>query len=91
MRYSWFHENCSFSVQCTLINKHYLSIPEWTQVAGGTVIRKHTIQGSFDLVNAVVLTVDVYVDVVVLIVNVYVDVADDAVVVDVDRKYSRLT
>ena len=34
---------------------------------------------------------DVYVDVVVLIVNVYVDVADDAVVVDVDRKYSRLT
>ena len=40
MNYSWFHENCS-SVNSRLMNTIYLSLR--TQVAEGTVFRKHTV------------------------------------------------
>ena len=41
IRYSWFHENGSFSVHS--FNGYNLSIPEYTLVAEATVFRKHTV------------------------------------------------
>ena len=40
--YRWYHENGSFSVNS--FNEHYLSISQYTtQVAEGTVFRKHVV------------------------------------------------
>ena len=42
LTYRWYHENGSFSVNS--FNEHYLSISQYTtQVAEGTVFRKHMV------------------------------------------------
>ena len=39
--YSWFHENCSFSINS--FNEHYLFIAQYAQAAQGTIFRHHSV------------------------------------------------